>query len=64
MEKLVTLLLENPERFTVSEVPCCLLALWEVARSDAANDEFISMNPRLSAGLRAPALSHLAAGNH
>lgn len=31
MENLAALLLEHPERFTWSEIPCCLLGLWESA---------------------------------
>jgi hypothetical protein len=29
MKQLVKLLLEHPERFARSEVPCCLQGLWE-----------------------------------
>lgn len=34
MDKLLTLLLENPSRFSRSEVPCCLQGLWETALDD------------------------------
>ncbi len=34
MEKLVSLLLEHPEAFTWSEIPCCLLGLLD-AETDA-----------------------------
>ena len=30
------LLLEHPERFAASEVPCCLLGLWELAMDELA----------------------------
>lgn len=28
---MIQLLLDHPERFTASEVPCCLLGIWESA---------------------------------
>jgi len=34
MDKLLPLLLEHPERFTPSEIPCCLLGVWDIALSD------------------------------
>jgi len=34
MERFLHYLLEHPERFARSEIPCCLQALWEQALSD------------------------------
>lgn len=59
---MIHLLLEHPERFTASEIPCSLLALWEVACDDAANEEITSTHPPAIAALRAPASLHHVAG--
>jgi hypothetical protein len=37
MEKLIPILLDHPERFTASEVPCCLLGIWESAQDFKCN---------------------------
>jgi hypothetical protein len=36
METLFKLLAEHPERFTWSDLPCCLLGVWEASRDERA----------------------------
>lgn len=50
MEKLITLLLEHPERFVASEIPCCLLPFLELHDEPPPVDRMpgISRSPRTS----------------
>jgi len=42
MNALLALLLDEPQRFTAADLPCCLLGIWELALSDSPDSASVS----------------------
>ena len=58
MERFLQYLLDHPERFARSQVPCCLQGLWEEAL-EQQSPAFDSTSPRTSFPMRVHSYSQL-----